>query len=222
MRVFTHFKFTGETGIRYCTVLQFGSGWDLLGSVIMKNPGSARMASGQDKPITDAELLESLNDFDDGAGENWYEFSPDLTMYCIEELFTEYQKSHSGISELSGVIRIFNLFYPRNPNLKEALKCYDSEKDVVDDIPQILKSLDKPIYIGWGNLYRKPCFKARARKIFEIVQPHNGYLNPKMEKNRFVHPASLQRYSKNKPQSKEERERFFKGRYEDDAACPDA
>ena len=217
MRVFTHFRFTdnasGDSGIRYCTVLQFGDGWELLGSVIMKNPGSASMTAGHDRPITDTILLESLHDFDDDSGECWYEFSPDLTMYCVEELFSQYQEYNGGTKALSGVIRIFNLFYPRNPDLKEALRTYDSGKDDVDDIPQILKSIDKPIYIGWGDLYRRPCFRSRARKIFEIVQPCNGYLNPVMERNKFVHPASLQRYSKNKPQAIIERERFLNGRY---------
>lgn len=218
MRVFTHFKFTGKasesTGIRYCTVLQFGDGWDLIGSVIMKNPGSARLASGKERPLTDSALLEALDAFDDGYSESWYEFSPDLTMHCIEELFSQYQTHNGGTDALSGVIRIFNLFYPRNPDLKAALRNYNPDEDAVDDIPQIMNSLDRPIYIGWGDLYRRPCFQSRARKIFGIVQPHNAYLNPEMEKNRFVHPASLQRYSRNKPQSILERERFFNGRYQ--------
>lgn len=43
MKVFAHCYDSDETGnnYRWRTLLQFGTSWDILGSVVMKNPGSA-------------------------------------------------------------------------------------------------------------------------------------------------------------------------------------
>lgn len=218
MRVFTHFRSTGipdaASGIRYCTILQFGDDWDLIGSAIMKNPGSARAADGTMQPVTDPVLLSGLSGHDGYPGEDWYEFGPDMTMQCVGEIFEGYRAFHGDDAPLSGVIRIFNLFYPRNPDLKEALRHFDPEKDMVDDIPQIRESLGKPVYIGWGDLYRNRLFRERTLEIFGIVAPANPYLNPDIRSNRFVHPASIQRYAKNSEGSRIERERFFRGHYD--------
>ena len=43
MKVFAHYYDSDETGnnYRWRTLLQFGASWDIIGSVVMKNPGSA-------------------------------------------------------------------------------------------------------------------------------------------------------------------------------------
>ena len=43
MKVFAHYHKSETTGkdYRWRTLLQFGTSWDIIGSVVMKNPGSA-------------------------------------------------------------------------------------------------------------------------------------------------------------------------------------
>ena len=79
MRVFTHYReISGENsdGFRFRTLLQFGSSWDIVGSVVMKNPGSANFKSPE--PIKDEEQLSPL-----------MKFKADNTMRCIASMFTE-------------------------------------------------------------------------------------------------------------------------------------
>lgn len=40
MKVYTHYyKIDDNEGLRWPTLLQFGKSWDIIGSVVMKNPG---------------------------------------------------------------------------------------------------------------------------------------------------------------------------------------
>ena len=46
MNVYTHYRTIAPSiGFRWRTLLQFGDGWNVIGSVVMKNPGSAYFAS---------------------------------------------------------------------------------------------------------------------------------------------------------------------------------
>ena len=52
MKVSTHYyKVDNQHGLRWRTPLQFGKSWDIIGSVVMKNPGSS--APKAERPITD-------------------------------------------------------------------------------------------------------------------------------------------------------------------------
>lgn len=89
MRVFTHFHEmdlpNGRTvGVRWRTILQFGDGWDVIGNVVMKNPGSARVRKGETSSITDIFLTQELRDFAPEDENPWYEFQPDATMHSIK------------------------------------------------------------------------------------------------------------------------------------------
>ncbi len=122
MRVFTHYReISGENsdGFRFRTLLQFGSSWDIVGSVVMKNPGSANFKSPE--PIKDEELLSPLMKFDDGQNDDsWYEFKADNTMRCIASMFTECFQWNTS-RPLEGVVQIFNLFYIKDVNLHAGL-----------------------------------------------------------------------------------------------------
>lgn len=119
MKVFTHYtKITDKEGFRWRTLLQFGESWDIIGSVVMKNPGSAAASCA----VTDPETLQVLQGFDENTNkETWFEFTPDQTMYCIRDLFREYYSANTH-KDLNGIIQIFNLFYIREPNLECALQ----------------------------------------------------------------------------------------------------
>ena len=44
MKVYTHFYLMDENtaiGFRWRTLLQYGNSWEVIGSVVMKNPGGA-------------------------------------------------------------------------------------------------------------------------------------------------------------------------------------
>lgn len=61
MKVFAHYYQSETTGndYRWRTILQFGTSWDIIGSVVMKNPGSAEPLNSVHEPPT----LEYLKRF---------------------------------------------------------------------------------------------------------------------------------------------------------------
>jgi hypothetical protein len=97
---------SGRTvGVRWRTILQFGDSWNVIGNVVMKNPGSARVAKGETSSITDIFLTQELREFDPEDNNAWYEFRPDATMHSIKDLFARRYSISS--QELNGIIQIF-------------------------------------------------------------------------------------------------------------------
>ena len=188
MKVFAHYYDSDETGnnYRWRTLLQFGASWDIIGSVVMKNPGRAEPHNYVHESTT-LKQLERFPEPDYGIYSQWDYFSSDDTLQKVEKLFGAYYK----ISTLNGVIQVFNLMNVRDPNLEQALikdnkVTYPFSKMVESDI----KSLVAPVYLGWGDLWTKEPFREDAEKIFRIVQEQmNGkYLFPRMADNKFYHP----------------------------------
>lgn len=63
MKVYTHFYLMDENtaiGFRWRTLLQYGNSWEVIGSVVMKNPGGAKFKSPTHQAIDDAETLRQL------------------------------------------------------------------------------------------------------------------------------------------------------------------
>ena len=118
MKVYAHFREEGGRMFRWRTLLQFGDSWQVVGSVVMKNPGSAYPLT-PNQCVSDMFILPELQAIDDS--EPWYEFKPDITMSCITRLF--------GVQ--SGVIQIFNLFNIREADLAQALHLYDEASPCV-------------------------------------------------------------------------------------------
>lgn len=193
MKVFAHYFQSEETGndYRWGTILQFGTSWDIIGSVVMKNPGSAEPLNSVNEHTTLEHLKRSSNEQEyDWQFHVWYSFSSDDTMQKVEKLFCAYYKT----STLNGVILVFNLMNVRDPNLELALiknksASYSFSKTTDLDI----KSLVAPVYLGWGDLWQKPAFKEDAEKIFNAVQKQldGKYLFPRMADNKFYHPQYL-------------------------------
>ena len=103
MKVYAHFIGTDKDGVQYRrskdgfqyrwrTLLQFGNSWDVIGSVVMKNPGSAKPTDGI---ITEGER-KHLAVFD-SSELPWYVFTPDNTMRMIEKMFciVKARRNHS-------------------------------------------------------------------------------------------------------------------------------
>ncbi len=204
MKVFAHYHKSETTGndYRWRTLLQFGTSWDIIGSVVMKNPGSAAPLYSVNELSTLEQLkrLEQPKRFSDEPEYAWYSFSCDDTMQKVERLFCTYYK----ISTLNGVIQVFNLMNVRDPNIELALlknnnAVYPFSKTVDKDI----KSLVAPVYLGWGDLWKKKPFREDAEKIFTVVQNtlDGKYLFPRLADNKFYHPQYLMGTGINSPVS---------------------
>lgn len=117
MKVYTHYyKLSDNEGLRWRTLLQFGNSFEIIGSVVMKNPGSSKPKGS--KEIEDELHLSSLSMFDD-TKDPWYEFTTDDTMRKVAVLFASYY-GYNNVNKLNGVIQIFNLFYIMDPNEQRA------------------------------------------------------------------------------------------------------
>ena len=84
MKVYAEFINDESLIFRTRTLLQFGDSWDLIGSIVMKNPGSAKPGKGIDNVI--AEKLskyynEKIN------SECWFVSDGDPTMRDILPIF---------------------------------------------------------------------------------------------------------------------------------------
>lgn len=191
MKVYTHYKEldgNGQAiGIRFNTLLQFGDSWNPLGSVVMKNPGSANFKNKDRAPVSDPAILSHLEQFEHYPGNEWFEFNADTTMRCIEELFSA---SSEG---LNGVILIFNLMYVRTPNVEEAIGFFKEVRFEDNDISIIRRYECLPIYLGWGAIGNDSRFREKAKAIFNIALRSNRYLKPEFEENSFYHPQFLRR-----------------------------
>lgn len=192
MKVYAHYKEVGNIAYRWRTLLQFGSSWHIIGSVVMKNPGSAY-------PVKEVHLPELYAI--DGTSE-WYEFKGDITMTCISELFTEYHKT----DHLNGVIQIFNLFNVKEANLNKALTLYGD--CCPSTIEQDLSDIVLPAYLGWGKLGTDSRFREQATRFFDVVKAQKHYLDNNFNANPFFHPLYLMRYGKTKGNVKKVRAAF--------------
>ncbi|HOI27582.1 MAG TPA: hypothetical protein PKZ15_09075 [Paludibacteraceae bacterium] len=212
MKVFTHYEsISNNDGVRYRTLLQYGDSWNIIGSVVMMNPGSSSYKN-QDS-IKDSTTLENLKRFDDNELP-WYEFSEDATMRHVGELFALYYKKQHR-NELNGIIQIFNLFYIREANLEKAIS---KDKNLTtSNIPSIEYDLDHlvaPIYLGFGGLARNINYVERTKKFWQKAMDKGmNYLCPDFNKNSFTHPSYLMGRGKNRNISILTRKRFILGKY---------
>lgn len=188
MKVYARYFEEEGLSFRRDTILQFGNSWELIGSIILINPGSAvpLSMSHLSQQVLDKLLpITQTNDSD-----SWKEFSIDPTMRQIERLFSG--KFVGQNKPLNGVIQLFNLFNLRNANLIEALELFKttSNPNIISIETDIARIGEKPVYFGWGNVGKQQ-LKNIAKRVFESV-PLPPYLNEKFENNFFYHPRYLQ------------------------------
>lgn len=214
MKVYTHYYKNNNLAFRWRTLLQFGDSWEVIGTIVMKNPGTASPID----IVCDAEILAHLSRFDDN-GNSWYEFSADSTMNCVGELFAYYY-SKANRHELNGVIQIFNLFYIKDGNLFNALKkdegisspfIFSSEYDILN---YDLERLVMPVYLGFADLAFHKKYKDRAMLFYNKAKSLGmNYCHPDFMENRFIHPQYLMLYGKNKQASINVRNDFKLNQY---------
>lgn len=92
-----------EDGINFrkTTILQLGNSFGLIGSAILKNPGSSLPINDLDQN----EINQIKKAYPTIPIENWKKFNVDRTMKCLEKIFNGYyideQKPLSGIVQFT-------------------------------------------------------------------------------------------------------------------------
>ena len=151
MKVYAEFIDDNGLLFRTKTLLQFGDSWDLIGSIVMKNPGSAK----PEKKI-DEEKTKDISNFYGKEMDfiNWFVSDGDSTMRDIKPIFNGSYLNNNF--ELNGIIQIFNLFNICSKDVDFAYKKGNETQSNyllpnVDEM--ILNFKNKPVYIGFGNFY---------------------------------------------------------------------
>lgn len=198
MKVYAEFFEDEGQVFRTKALLQFGDSWELIGSIVMKNPGGS-----EPKAKLSSEVLNQISNFyqKEVNENNWFEANKDNTMTQIGNIFSG--KYIGKDIKLNGVIQIFNLFNLREKNLENAKKMAMScnSKHLYPSISETIQLIQsKPTYLGFYWEYvKKPNdtseFKLNVNKfateIFEFIKDSDFmYLNSSMIDNAFYHPLS--------------------------------
>ncbi|HDB1444035.1 TPA: hypothetical protein O6E10_003624 [Vibrio cholerae] len=193
MKVFAEYYLDDGLQFRCNTLLQFGTSWDLIGNIVLANPGSA-------EPVSEVNntSLENIEEFygkyranNEFIKSNWKEFSTDPTMAFIEKLIKgDYiDEQH----ELNGVIQLFNTFNIKNQNLDEAVQQANTDSEFIFSIGIEQYFHNRPTYFGFSNaVLNNPKLRSVAEDIFEkssekIKKPYDKDFS----KNKFYHPMYI-------------------------------
>ncbi len=159
------------------TLLQFGNSWQLLGSVILLNPGSAKPLD--EKPCN-AFLRMHLEGFDDKR--DYYACSVDPLMRAIIEIFA--QRFPDG-----GVIRLYNLFNLKNPKSSgaiEALKKMQKSPYLFTPIDEV-DFKEKPVIVATGSgMHADKRLTEQLRRYIAKAPQDSLYAIVKKDKNLFA------------------------------------
>lgn len=202
MKVFAEYFEENELLYRKNTLLQFGKGWDLIGSAVLANPGSAKPTSQvhADSAILIEDFYKKYRTGEDFTQMNWHEFSSDSTMGFVEKIFNGWYVEKN--TDLNGVIQLFNTFNIINPDLEEAVlqTGVDSEHLFSDSVYKHFH--DKPTYFGFSReILNNQALRGVAKSIFEnssdVVKSiydntfscnsfyHPGYINQAYKQQNF-------------------------------------
>jgi len=195
-------EYFNEDGIlfRRNTLLQFGDSWELIGNVVLANPGSADPIEG-----TSREVVEKISDFyekyrnnEDFISSNWFEFSPDSTMGFVEKIFNGWYLGKN--IELNGVIQLFNTFNLKNQNLSEAITQIGKDSELLFTYNVYKYFNEKPTYFGFGNeVLDNEILRRVAMHIFnESSEAVRGLYRNSFSENSFYHPMYVNRAYKQK------------------------
>ena len=196
MKVYAQYFELDGISYRLNTILQFGDSWELLGNVVLANPGSAEPIKEID--ATKINQLQSFyknfenRNFD---GKNWYEFNDDATMQRIEKVFNGWYVNSSDTIELNWVIQLFNTFNVKNQNLTESIEKLPPDNDILFSLGIEKYFNDKPTYFGFSN---DVLYDDRLRLIAENIFNNSSSIvktvyNKEFDKNSFYHPTFINR-----------------------------
>ena len=195
-------QFVEDEGLQFRTktLLQFGNSWDLIGSIVMNNPGSA-LPTGN----VDNDTLRNISTFynDHIESEEWFEFKADSTMHRIKPIFSG--KYVGKEKTLNGIIQVFNLFNIREKDIEKAkrLACECKSQYLYPNAMETIKLFSsKPVYLGFNWEYVKKdndisSYKVNvnrfANEIFDAVKNSDHmYMEEEIVDNFLYHPLSTQ------------------------------
>lgn len=195
MRVFAeYFKENGLT-FRTNTILQFGDSWELIGNIVLANPGSAEPIESlcDDSRKKLKNFYKNYKVGNDFKTENWHEFSPDQTMHRIKKIFNgEYIGNNKN---LNGVIQLFNTFNIKNQYLEDAIKQIDIKSDLLFSLGIEKYFHNKPTYYGFSNdILNNEILRPIAKSIFDNSSDEIRKLyKDNFDENKFYHPTYINR-----------------------------
>lgn len=203
MRVYA--QYCERDGIEYRrdTLLQFGDSWELIGNIVLANPGSAapaRRITGDERKLVETFWKEyrKTQYFDPS---DWFIFDADPTMQRIEKIFNGWYVDQADTLRLDGVIQLFNVFNIKDQDLNKAI---DAIGDI-DTEPELLFSKgvhsyfdDKPTYFGFsGKVLADSRLLPVAKAIFDNSSENiKSIYNGDFDKNNFYHPTLVNRAHK--------------------------
>lgn len=172
------FQLVGDEIYRTNTFLQFGTARKSLGAAVMLNPGSSELQGEARKKLF-------MN------GSHTDETTIDETM---RQLIQFMKKTHK---KLDGRLHIYNLFYVKKTNSREAIELFEhlkvSGKYPTIIPPNLYEMQQHPwILIGWGVEKKKSWihFEQEKEKWLEIIRdsevPYFGVLS---KDNEYYHPC---------------------------------
>ena len=195
MDVYAEYFVENNLTYRRNTILQFGNSWELIGNIVLANPGSA-------KPRSDLtqESFKKLKEFykkyrlvEAFNSDHWREFSVDSTMNFVEKIFNgEYVGKRK---KLNGVIQLFNTFNIKNQNLEEALANVDSETDLMFSTGIEKCFHKKPTYFGFSKkVLENKTLRKVAKDIFNNSSDvFLSIYEKEFSNNIFYHPMYVNR-----------------------------
>jgi hypothetical protein len=189
MKVYAEFIEENNIKYRKTTILQFGDSWDLIGSAVLKNPGSAIP-----KNQVNDEIFQNIQGINSRFDKKiWFEFNNDSTMGYLEKVFNGFYIGEKR--SLNGIILLFNLYYIKDQNIGNArrLASNNSSANLFPIAEEVIPYFNnKPVFLGWRWEYRE-YNEIFAQKIFEFVKNSEFmYLEKDMIDNHFYHPGYIQ------------------------------
>ncbi|SKB91308.1 hypothetical protein SAMN05660477_01797 [Soonwooa buanensis] len=198
MDVFAEFVKKDGVEYRQKTLLKFGESSQLIGSIVLMNPGSAKPTNKLINNDFVADFYESTHQYKLENPSEWHRFSVDQTMLRIERIFNGW---YLGLEkQLDGVIQLFNCYYFRDPNLENAIKNFRNSDNCSQFVfNEINFFSEKPVYFGWGNEGKNGAFKCVAERIFANYDKSlTPIYNDNFDDNCFYHPSYINRsYKRN-------------------------
>jgi len=184
-----------ENGLFYRrnTLLQFGESWDLIGSAVLANPGSAEPNEAVSKPDL-ASVSGFYKRYRVGKtinAENWHAFSIDSTMRFLEKIFSGWYVGKR--TKLDGVIQLFNTFNIKNQNLQQAIDQLSVDSDLLFSYTIYKYFHDKPTYFGFSNaVLSNELLRNVAMEIFSnSCESVRSIYHDDFSENAFYHPMYI-------------------------------
>lgn len=196
MKVYARYIQDNGLEYRFDTLLQFGESWELIGNVVLANPGSSSPLKNIDKTGSE-EITRFFNEYRKGEqidSSEWFMFSLDSTMQQIEKIFNGFY-INDETKELNGVIQLFNCFNLKNQNLENAVfQLENIHRDDVLTPAEITQFFgNRPVYFGFSqSVLRCKNLQEVARSIFEKTPEElKTIYDEDFNKNKFYHPRYI-------------------------------